>query len=190
MSHLNPSNTRRRILSSAASLFAKHGYHATAMHDVSHLAGVNGSTLFRHFPRKLDLYLAALDSKLVTVRLSDVSIAQMSGATNSRAALLKTLQAVKAAFEKDPLLLRLLQFGMLELPEEIESILRKDLNGLIEIATQSLTPWVTSGESGAKAIVLIFLAALMNYRLVSELFEADVPHILDTFELCAEICGA
>lgn len=61
MSHLNPSHTRRRVLSSAASLFAKHGYNATAMHDVSHLAGVNESTLFRHFPRKLDLYLAALD---------------------------------------------------------------------------------------------------------------------------------
>lgn len=188
MPNLDPSETRRRILSSAAAMFAQHGYNATAMHDVSHLAEVNASTLFRHFSRKLDLYLAALDAKLGSVRLSRRSIAQMSGAKNSRTALVRTLQAIKAAFESDPLLLRLLQFGMLELPEEIRPLLRRHLKGLLEISAQSLSPWVARGEADRKAIVLTFLAVLMNYPLLSGLFEADLLPPLNTFFLCAELC--
>ena len=192
MPNQDPADTRRRILDSAASLFAKSGFNGTVTHDISHLAGVNESTLFRHFPGKLDLFLAALDAKLEKVRLTDDSITQIGNATNGRTALEKTLEAVAAAFAKDPLLHRLIQFGMLELPEQIESLLRSHLYELIEIVSRHLAPWIERGPAnlGSKTIVLTFLAALINYQLVAEAFHTDMAHPLDTFRRCAEIRGA
>ena len=140
MPNQDPADTRRRILDSAAALFAKSGFNGTVTHEISHLAGVNESTLFRHFPGKLDLYLNALDSRLSGVRLTDDCIAQIENAVDGRAVLETTLQAVAVAFAKDPLLHRLVQFGMLELPEQIESLLRSHLHELIEMPRDRLRP--------------------------------------------------
>ena len=38
------------------------GYHAAAMDDIAERAGVSKPVLYQHFPGKLDLYLALLDS--------------------------------------------------------------------------------------------------------------------------------
>ena len=78
MPNQDPAVTRRLILDSAAALFAESGFNGTVTHDISHHAGVNESTLFRHFPGKLDLYLATLDFRLGSVRLADDSIAQIA----------------------------------------------------------------------------------------------------------------
>lgn len=39
-----------------------HGYHAAAMDDIAERAGVSKPVLYQHFPGKLDLYLALLDT--------------------------------------------------------------------------------------------------------------------------------
>ena len=40
----------------------RQGYHAAAMDDIAERAGVSKPVLYQHFPGKLDLYLALLDS--------------------------------------------------------------------------------------------------------------------------------
>jgi AcrR family transcriptional regulator len=189
MPNQDPAVNRRRILDSAASLFAKDGFNGTVTHDISHLAGVNESTLFRHFPDKLTLYLATLDSRLEGVRLTDDSIAQIERATNGRTVLKRTFGAVAEAFEKDPLLHRLVQYGMLELPEQIQPVFRHHLYGLIETVSQYLAPWIEDSRAlRSKTIVLTFLATIMNYRLVAEAFQAEMARPLSTYELFEEIC--
>jgi AcrR family transcriptional regulator len=192
MPNPDPADTRRRILDSAASLFAESGFNGTVTRDISQLAGVNESTLFRHFPGKLDLYLAVLDSKLGDVRLTDDSIAQIAKAADGRTALEKTIEAVTVAFAKDPRLYRLVQFGVLELPEQMDSLLRRHLYVLIEVVSQYLAPWIEKGQANlrSRTVVLTFLATLMNYQLFAEAFQTDIAHPLDTFQLCAEICSA
>jgi AcrR family transcriptional regulator len=192
MPNQDPADTRRRILDSAAALFAKSGFNGTVTHDVSHLAGVNESTLFRHFPGKLELYLNALDSRLGGVRLPDDAIVQIANAADGRAALVKTYEALAMAFANDPLLHRMVQFGMLELPEQIKSLLRSHLYELIEVTSRNLAPWIECGPTHlkSKTIVLTFLATLMNYQLVAEAFQTEMANPLDTFRLCADMCGA
>jgi AcrR family transcriptional regulator len=192
MPNQDPADTRRRILDSAAALFAKSGFNGTVTHDISHLAGVNESTLFRHFPGKLDLYLATLDSRLGGVSLTGDSIVQIGKASSGRAALEKTFGAVALAIEKDPLLHRLVQFGMLELPKQVQLLLRRHLYELVEQVSQNLEPWIEDGQANlrSKTIVLTFLATIMNYQLVAEAFQADIAHPLDTFQLLAEMYHA
>jgi AcrR family transcriptional regulator len=53
---------RAQLLDSALQVFVAQGYHAAAMDDIAERAGVSKPVLYQHFPGKLDLYLALLDS--------------------------------------------------------------------------------------------------------------------------------
>ncbi len=53
---------RAQLLGSALEVFVAQGYHAAAMDDIADRAGVSKPVLYQHFPGKLDLYLALLDS--------------------------------------------------------------------------------------------------------------------------------
>jgi len=53
---------RAQLLDSALEVFVAQGYHAAAMDDIAERAGVSKPVLYQHFPGKLDLYLALLDT--------------------------------------------------------------------------------------------------------------------------------
>src|SRR5882672_971472 len=53
---------RAQLLDSAREVFVAHGYHAAAMDDIAERAGVSKPVLYQHFPGKLELYLALLDT--------------------------------------------------------------------------------------------------------------------------------
>src|SRR5256885_13384504 len=58
-----PRNARRaQLLAAAQDIFAANGYHAAAMDDIANRAGVSKPVLYQHFPGKLELYLALLDT--------------------------------------------------------------------------------------------------------------------------------
>jgi|SRR4051794_1300933 AcrR family transcriptional regulator len=58
---------RAQLLQSALEVFVAQGYHAAAMDDIADRAGVSKPVLYQHFPGKLDLYLALLDSSCDTI---------------------------------------------------------------------------------------------------------------------------
>lgn len=57
-------DTRARIIEVVAPLFASHGYAGVGMRQVATEVGLSKSALFHHFPTKLRLYGAALQSCL------------------------------------------------------------------------------------------------------------------------------
>jgi AcrR family transcriptional regulator len=58
-----PRSARRaQLLESALDVFVAQGYHAAAMDDIADRAGVSKPVLYQHFPGKLELYLALLDT--------------------------------------------------------------------------------------------------------------------------------
>src|SRR3989440_12724998 len=56
------SGRRKQLLAAARKVFVAQGYHAAAMDDIAERAGVSKPVLYQHFPGKLDLYLALLDT--------------------------------------------------------------------------------------------------------------------------------
>ncbi|HWG60459.1 MAG TPA: TetR/AcrR family transcriptional regulator [Streptosporangiaceae bacterium] len=52
---------KERILSAAADLVARNGYHAVSMADIGATAGVTGSAIYRHFSSKSALLTALFD---------------------------------------------------------------------------------------------------------------------------------
>lgn len=59
-----PRDARRtQVLAVAQDLFASEGYHHVSMDDIADRAEVSKPVLYRHFPSKLDLYLAVVDER-------------------------------------------------------------------------------------------------------------------------------
>jgi AcrR family transcriptional regulator len=54
---------RAQVLSVAQDLFSTKGYHHVSMNDIADRAEVSKPVLYRHFPSKLDLYLAVVDRR-------------------------------------------------------------------------------------------------------------------------------
>src|SRR5438105_5551232 len=59
---------REEILQAAVKLFAEHGYAATDTQFLADELGVGKGTLYRYFPSKEDLFLAAADRAMRTMR--------------------------------------------------------------------------------------------------------------------------
>lgn len=57
-------STRERILSEAANLFARRGYHGTSTREIARAVGVRQPSLFHHFPTKVAILQALLSSDL------------------------------------------------------------------------------------------------------------------------------
>lgn len=54
---------RAQLLDAALGVFVSKGYHQAAMEDIADSAGVSKPVLYQHFPGKLELYLALLDTQ-------------------------------------------------------------------------------------------------------------------------------
>ncbi len=62
------------LLAAAQEVFVAKGYHSAAMDDIAERAGVSKPVLYQHFPGKLELYLALLDTHC------DALVARVRGA--------------------------------------------------------------------------------------------------------------
>ena len=59
-----PRDARRaQVLAVAQDLFSSEGFHHVSMDDIADRAKVSKPVLYRHFPSKLDLYLAVVDDR-------------------------------------------------------------------------------------------------------------------------------
>lgn len=56
-----------QLLAVALDVFVEQGYHSASMDEISDRAGVSKPVLYQHFPGKLDLYLALLETAADTV---------------------------------------------------------------------------------------------------------------------------
>lgn len=58
---------RAQLLEVALQVFVEQGYHSASMDEIAERAGVSKPVLYQHFPGKLDLYLALLETSCDTV---------------------------------------------------------------------------------------------------------------------------
>ena len=85
---------RKQLLAAAQQIFVAHGYHAAAMDDIAERAGVSKPVLYQHFPGKLELYLALLDTHCDAI-IAQVRSAMLSTSDNKE----RVRGAVKAYFD-------------------------------------------------------------------------------------------
>ena len=101
-------STEERILTTAASLFAQFGYNGVSTREIASTAEVNEVTIYRHYPRKRDLYVAVLGAELQRVQLRGELLSRLAEAENGRTALACTFELISTTLQQQPQLLRLL----------------------------------------------------------------------------------
>ncbi|MGB6245912.1 MULTISPECIES: TetR/AcrR family transcriptional regulator [Gordonia] len=85
---------RRQLLDAASEIFVERGYHSAGMDEIAIHAGVSKPVLYQHFPSKLDLYIAVVDSHAEKL-VSDVNRALLTSSDNR----IRVQAAVEAFFD-------------------------------------------------------------------------------------------
>lgn len=107
-----PAETRERILHAARDLFARHGFAATSIKDISTASGRNSALIHYYFDSKDSLYRAVLDDSLES-GLARLGAAFRPG-NDPRANLRAFVQAQQQMLEHNPELLHLMVREMLD----------------------------------------------------------------------------
>lgn len=183
--------TQRRILDSAAHLFAESGYKGTSTREIAQGAQVNEATMFRHFACKRELFFAVLESELQKLRLRGDLLNELAEAPDAHTALAKTFEVIATALEERGLL-RFLQFSSLEFGNDFEPFLRRHLRQLIQVIIGYLQPWIDNGQlqcHDPRVVVLTFVAIVLNYSSVLPLFTDELPSLPTTMDAHADLCN-
>jgi AcrR family transcriptional regulator len=180
VSKVQPTNgTANRIVEAAVQLFSRQGFAASSTHEIARLAGVSEVTVFRHFPRKRDLFWAATESRLRRLRISRELRNRLESDENPRTALPGIVELLVETLHHHPETVRLLYLSLFELDHGAERILRKHLIPLFQPLREYLSRCAAKGvirdlEPGVAALGLAALVAA-HQGLQSVLTEDEGP---------------
>ena len=102
----NAAETRQRIITTAAELFAANGYGVTTNKDVAEQAGITTGALYYYFDSKLEMYLAVYAE--LAARVNERLIGAMEAESTFAGKLRAVLEAVYQMNLEDPSIARFL----------------------------------------------------------------------------------
>lgn len=116
---------RALLLDAALEAFVSNGYHSAAMDDIAVRAGVSKPVLYQHFPGKLDLYLAVLETSSESL-IRKVQAA-LASTHDNKARVYATIEAYFAFVADEAAAYRLLfESDLTNEPEVVARVSRTD----------------------------------------------------------------
>lgn len=155
---------QQRILDSAIRLFAASGYNGVSTRDIARAAGVNETSIYRHYPGKRELFLAALDTELAKLRLDDGQIAELATAPNAHAAMLALFHVMIDSLTQRRALVRLVHFSVLEYNDDLDALYRHQVQQILWDASEYLERWPELKDSSPidkRVAIFAFTAAFV-----------------------------
>jgi AcrR family transcriptional regulator len=190
---MTPEETRMRILQSAARAFAARGFRASSIKDIARIARVNEVTVYRHFPRKHELYWKAVEWKLSTI-----TIPQLLSNRETHAPPLETLRQVAiqvlSSLDHDPDMARLIYFTALELDAEKSRLYEGHLKYFVTSLENQVRIWIADGRMRVvdpEAAALSMVGLLVSHCNLYKLFGAPKGNTRSVDEIAsdyADIC--
>ncbi len=136
---------RARVVAHAVHVFARTGYHATPVTDVAAAAGISAAYIFRLFPGKLGLFVAAVEHCYDRMRLAMVRGAQAAEQADGQESPAEVLTAMGDAYvelirDRDLLMLQVHAQSACEVPK-IRQAVQRGLGDLVTtVSTLSGAP--------------------------------------------------
>src|SRR5271165_920124 len=124
--------TEVRIVEAAAQLFAHNGFKGTTTRDIAQLADLNEATLFRYFPRKPELFWAAVESHVARVKLARDTQASLASDDAPTIVVPLLVAFILENLKNQPDLRRLLHVAAFELPEA-DQMIREHLGPIFDM---------------------------------------------------------
>jgi AcrR family transcriptional regulator len=134
-----------RIVEAAVQLFSRQGFSGTSTREIARLADVNETSLFRHFPRKQDLFWAALQSRLDRLRVRKELQQGLIQRGNPEVVVPLIVELLVHTTVYQPELIRLLYVGLLELRPAAERVYRQQLAPIFQAINDYLAHCVEIG---------------------------------------------
>lgn len=165
---------REQIIGKALELFARNGYRGTTTREIAKRADMNEAILFRHFPRKEDLYWAVVDSKCG--RPGDLQeFREMLNGAPPREALAKLAEEILRRNEADPSMTRLYFFTALENHKLSHRMFRTYALEYYEILADYIRTRIRRGQFrnvDARLAARSFIGMIAQHYQTQELFGA------------------
>ncbi len=162
---LAASDRKQQIIESAIALFGKDGLKGTTTKALADAAGVSEGTIFKHFPTKKALYLAAFEGRTgVGMEHLVTELQQLAGEGRDEEIIQQVLSAIFHGYDRDRDLHRMLLYVHLGQSDEenkvLDETLRKNqvMEFLIEyVATRQQQGVFHPGNPGILAHAVIAL---------------------------------
>jgi AcrR family transcriptional regulator len=178
MSDHSSRDTRLRILEAAAGKFAAFGFRSATMKQIAAAAEVNDVTVYRYFPKKQQLYWAAIEWKVRSTTFNQQALESLGRSGRPRDMLEQLGERVLGVLLRDHSLGRLIYFAVLELPEEKKRLYEGHLKPLLDGLTAQIDAWVKAGEIRAvdpHSAALAIIGMLWSPYNLQELFGMEIP---------------
>jgi AcrR family transcriptional regulator len=190
---MNETNaTRDRMITAAVALFARAGFNGVTTRDIAINANVSEGNLFRYFRSKRELFIAAIDHELsklrARARLLNLSPSPPTagapgaplscGTVDSRVALRSLFELITETVVRQPELVRLLQFSMLEFGPEMGPLYRKHLDSILADSARNFEQWSQNyglRNLSAPVTVLSFVATVVLLQLYPVVSGVELP---------------
>lgn len=143
---IKSSTQKEKVVSAAAQLFARQGYHGTSTREIARLADVSENTIFRHFERKEDLFWSALRTRCSVVKFRrDMAEGMMEGEA-PEVILPKIVEFLSDILNYSPELLRLIAVALLEMQWKADIFCDECLSPAFSVITRYLAANVQNGR--------------------------------------------
>lgn len=169
--------SRDKMIAAAVTLFARSGLNGITTRDISQCANVSESNIFRYFPSKRDLFIAAVDSELGKLSVRAEVLARMANAEDPQSGFRALFELITDTVVNWPELVRLLNFSALELGSEMDPVFQRHLGPLVAASAKNFTKW--SQDYGfhnlsAPVTVLSFVATVVMLQNFYSVFTGSV----------------
>jgi AcrR family transcriptional regulator len=164
---------RRQIIEVAMPLFARQGFQGTTTRQIAGRARVNEAILFRHFPRKEDLYWAVIESKCRGARGRRELQNTLRRARGPHEALTAVAEDILRRNMQDPARSRLFLFSALENHRLSHRFFRVYLVRYYDVLAGYIRARIRCGDFrrvDARLAARGFLGMLTHHLQVQELF--------------------
>jgi len=169
-------------MQAATKLFARQGFEGTSTREIAELARVNEAIIFRHFPRKEDLYWAILEDKIHPRNEGAGLEDRLATGEDDRRVFRAIADDVLRSNTEDPSLSRLLLFSALENHRLSHRFFRTYVADYYEVLAQHIRKRIRSGAFRHVDPLLAargFLGMISYHFLIQELFGGKRYHRFD-----------
>jgi AcrR family transcriptional regulator len=157
----------------ATELFARCGENGVSTRDLASAAPVNEVTVYRHHPRKRDLYWAVFESELQQLRFRGDLLTRIADAPDGRAARARAFDLLTKALMHRSEILRPFHHSALELNENFDPLVGWYQGELVEVVARYLDPWIQNGElrcGNAKTLILTLVGIVISHNSLQRVF--------------------
>lgn len=174
---------RQQLIEAAMGLFAQQGFKGTTTRQIADRAQVNEAIIFRHFPRKEDLYWAIIDSKCRAAGRQRELQDKLQRNGNTREVFAAIAEDILRRNTEDTTLSRLLLFSALENHRLSHRFFRTYVADYYEALAEHIRERIRKGEFRRVDPLLAargFLGMVVYHFLVQELFGGKRYQKFDT----------